>query len=403
MHRERELSPTVGVILACATFGAVGASMTVPGTLLPVLLDALRIRLVEAGSMFALLGVGYLLSAASAGPVIRLCGLRAVLSIGMLGYAAGAGGFGAVSTWWGAATTLFISGLGWGVVEVALSTLFIAIGGARSANLLNLGQLSFGVGAFVGPAAAAWVVAGGVSWRAVFEVAGGLTALTALAWALQPIRRAAPVDASPAQAKTTPLRSKLTVVMALMLAAGVGVEMGTGGWLSKYMVGVRGVDLSYGGTVVSLYWMGIAAGRLILSATSQYFNQERLLVGLTISAVAAFAFGLATQHPALAAAAFAVTGLAISGIFPGVLALAGKYHPQNVPGITSVVITGGGLGGIIIPWVMSAVADGFGLVAGMAFYVVMCALMIVLAIAINALRPAMADGSGVSRAVASGS
>jgi fucose permease len=394
MHRERELSPTVGVILACATFGAVGISMTVPGTLLPVLVEALRIRLVEAGSMFALLGVGYLLSAASAGPVIRICGLRAVLSIGMLVYAAGTGGFGAVSTWWGAATMLLIAGLGWGGVEVALSTLFIAIGGARSANLLNLGQLFFGVGCFIGPAAA-WVVAGGVSWRAVFEVAGGLTALTALAWALQPIRRAAPVDESPAQAKTTPLRSKLTVVMASMLAAGVGVEMGTGGWLSKYMVGVRGVDLRYAGTVVSLYWMGIAVGRLILSATSQYFNQERLLVGLTISAAAAFAFGLATQHSVLATAAFAVTGLAISGIFPGMLALAGKYHPQNVPGITSVVITGGGLGGIIIPWVMSAIADGFGLVAGMGFYLVMCGLMIVLAIAIDALRPAMVDKSGV--------
>ena len=396
MHRERELSTTVGVILASATYAAVGACMTLPGTLLPVLVDAFRIRLVEAGSMFALLATAYLLSVASAGPVIRLCGMRAVLSIGMLGFAAGFAGFGLVSTWWGGATMMFISGLGFGVVEVALNTLLIAIGGERRANLLNLAQFFFAVGAFVGPAVAARVVAGGVSWRAVFEVAGGLTASTALAWALQPIRRAAPVDESPAQAKTPPLRSKLTVVMALMLAAYVGAEMGTGGWLSKYMVQVRGVDLSYAGTAVSLYWMGIAAGRLILSATSQYFNEERLVLGLTIWAAAAFAFGLATQHPALAVAAFAVTGLAFSGIFPGVLALAGRYHPQNVAGITSVVVTGAGLGGIIIPWVMSAIADGFGLVAGMGFYLLMCGLMIVLAIAINVLRPATGDRSGVT-------
>jgi fucose permease len=148
------------------------------------------------------------------------------------------------------------------------------------------------------------------------------------------------------------------------------------------------VDLRYAGTTVSLYWMGLAAGRLILSATSQYFSEARLVLGLTIWAAAAFAFGLVAQHPALAVAAFAVTGLGFSGIFPGVIALAGRYHPQNVAGITSVVVTGAGLGAIIIPWVMSAVADGFGLVAGMGFYLLMCGLMIVFAVAINALGPA---------------
>ncbi|MFI5398331.1 MAG: MFS transporter [Candidatus Binatia bacterium] len=391
MHRERDMSATVGVVLAAASFAAVGGCLTVPGTLLPVLVDAFKIRLVEAGSMFALQATAYLLSVIAAGRVIQRCGMRAVLSLGMLGFAAGFAGFGVVSTWWGGATMLFISGLGFGLVEVALNTLLIAIGGARRANLLNLTHLFFGVGAFIGPAAAAHAVAGGVSWRAVFGVAGGLAAAVALGWALQPISRAARVDERPARAGSTPLRSKLTMTMALMLAVYVGAEMGIGGWLSKYMVEVRGVDLSYAGTAVSLYWMGLAAGRLVLSATSQYMHEQRLVLGLTIFAAAAFAFALVTQQPGLAVAAFAVTGLGFSGIFPGVMALAGTYHPQNVAGITSVVVTGAALGGIIIPWVMSAVADGFGLVAGMGFYLMMCGLMIVLAVAINVLGPATSD------------
>jgi fucose permease len=392
MHRERELSATVGVILASATFAAVGGCLTVPGTLLPVLVDAFHIRLVEAGSMFALQATAYVLSVATAGPVIQRCGMRAVLSIGMLGFAAGIGGFGMTSTWWGGATMLFISGLGFGVVEVALNTLLITLGGARRANLLNLAQFFFAVGAFVGPAASARVVAAGVSWRTVFGVAGGLAAAVALGWVIQPIRHAARADDSPAQAKTTSLRSALTIVMALMLAAYVGAEMGTGGWLSKYMVEVRGVDLSYAGTAVSLYWMGLAVGRLLLSLTSQFMSEERLVLGLTIWAAAAFALGLVIPQPAPAVAAFALTGFGFSGIFPGIIALAGRYHPQNVAGITSVVITGAGLGGIIIPWVMSAIADGFGLVAGMGFYLLMCGVMVVLAVAINVLAPA--GGSG---------
>jgi fucose permease len=395
MHRERELSASVGVILASATFAAVGGCLTVPGTLLPVLVDAFGIRLVEAGSMFALQAVAYVLSVATAAPVIQRCGMRAVLSIGMLGFAAGFAGFGMMTTWWGGATMLFISGLGFGAVEVALNTLVVALGGERRANLLNLTQFFFAVGAFIGPAAAARVVAGGVSWRVVFGVAGGLAAAVALGWGLQPIRHAARVADSPALAKTAPLRSKLTIAMALMLAAYVGAEMGIGGWLSKYMVEIRGVDLSYAGTAVSLYWMGLAVGRLLLTATSQYVTEERLVLGLTIGAAGAFALGLAVHQPALAVAAFALTGFGFSGIFPGVIALAGRYHPQNVAGITSVVITGAGLGGIVIPWVMSAVADGFGLVAGMGFYLLMCGVMVVLAVAINVLGPVASGGSEV--------
>lgn len=400
MHRERDMSATVGVVLAAASFAAVGGCLTVPGTLLPVLVDALNIRLVEAGSMFALQATAYLLSVVSAGYVIQRCGMRVTLCVGMLGFAAGFAGFGLVSTWSGGATMMFISGLGFGVVEVALNTLLVAMGGARRGNLLNLAHLFFAVGAFIGPAVAARAVAGGVSWRTVFGVAGGLAAAVALGWALQPIRQATRVDDIPAQAPATPLRSKLTLVMALMLAAYVGAEMGIGGWLSKYMVTVRGVDLSYAGAAVSLYWMGLAAGRLVLSATSQYFSEQRLVLGLTIFAAAAFAFALVTPQPALAVVAFALTGLGFSGIFPGVIALAGRYHPDNVAGITSAVVTGAALGGITIPWVMSAVADGFGLVAGMGFYLIMCGLMIVLAIAINALGPATSDSSEVLQSAA---
>jgi len=37
------------------------------------------------------------------------------------------------------------------------------------------------------------------------------------------------------------------------------------------------------------------------------------------------------------------------------------------------------MGSIVIPWLMSAIADGFGLTAGMGFFVVMTAVMSVLA------------------------
>src|SRR5512139_27008 len=180
MPEEAHRSVTFVVILASAAFAAVGGCLTVPGTLLPVLVEAFRIRLVEAGSMFALQGTAYLLSVIAAGRIIRPWGMRVAITVGMLALAAGYAGFGVVSTWWGGAAMMFISGLGIGLVEVALNTLLVDIGGKRRSNLLNLAHLFFGLGAVVVPAAAAWAVAAGMSWRAVFGLAGGLAATVAL-------------------------------------------------------------------------------------------------------------------------------------------------------------------------------------------------------------------------------
>ncbi len=398
MRRHAEPSTIAGVVLAAASFAAIGGCLTVPGTLLPVLVDAFQIRLVDAGSMFALQATAYLLSVVSAGRIVPRFGTRVALSLGMLGFALGFAGFGLVSNWRGGAAMMFLSGLGFGVVEVALNTLLIAMAGARRANLLNLAHLFFGVGAFVGPVLAARAVAAGISWRAVFAAAGVLAATVALGWAVQPITRSARTDERPTAASAATLHSRLTVTMAVLLGVYVGAEMGIGGWLSKYMVEVRRVDLSYAGVAVSLYWMGLAAGRLVLSVTSHRVAEQRLMLYLTGAAAVALAFALLTPVPALAVAAFAVTGLGFSGIFPGVIALAGKSRPHDVAGVTSVVVTGAALGGIVIPWTMSAVAEGFGLVAGMTFYLLMCALMIVLAVAINALQPATSDRSRVLEA-----
>ena len=59
------------VVLSAASFGILGGCLTLPGTLLPLLVERFGIRLVEAGSMLALQPVGYLLAVTVAGRLIE--------------------------------------------------------------------------------------------------------------------------------------------------------------------------------------------------------------------------------------------------------------------------------------------------------------------------------------------
>lgn len=386
---SRPPAPTLRFIvtLSAASFGVLGACLTLPGTLLPLLVEQFGVRLVEAGSMLALQPSGYLLAVVAAGHLIDRFGMRAVLSVGLLTSAAGFAGFGLASGWISGAAMMFVTGLGFGVMEVGTNTLLISIGGERRANLLNFAHLFFGVGSFIGPGVSVHAVAAGVSWRIAFAVAGLLTASVGVGWSFLQLAVTARSAAGPSAPRNASLHLRLALWLAVMLGLYVGAEMGIGGWLTKYMITVRGVTLTYAGNALSVYWLGLAAGRLGLSVWSHHAREQTLLLALTVFAAIAAVAALIVETPSRAVLCFAATGVGFSGIFPAVIALGGRYHPYDTARVTSVMIAGAGIGGIVIPWVMSAIADGVGLVAGMGFYAGICTVMALLAVVVTRSLP----------------
>lgn len=374
------------IALASASFGVLGACLTLAGALLPVIVQELGISLMGAGSLLALYPFGFLLSVMGAGRLIDRFGVVRVLTVGVGVAALGFGAFGAAPSWvWGAAL-MFVAGLGFGATEVAANATLIAIGGDRSANILNFAHLFFGVGSFVAPVLATQTVAAGISWRLTFYAAGLLTLAIALAWSR--VRLAEP-ERHPGKASEPHGASRPAVILllSLTLAVYVGTEMGIGNWVSKYMVSVRGASLTEGGNALSAYWFGLALGRLLLTFVPRRGGDEALLIGLAMLSTIGLVAALWFESSAAVTLALTVTGFGFSGIFPGVVALGGRYQPHDVAGATSAIITGAGAGGIVIPWLMAAVAESAGLTVGMSFYAGMCGVMALLTMAVLKLRP----------------
>lgn len=376
-------------VAACssASFAVFGAFLTLPGALLPLLVEQFGIRLVEAGSMLAFQWAAYLVAVLGAGRLLEHLTARLVLSASMLMMATGIAAFGLVSSWLGGALTLFVGGLGMGVMEVAANTLLIDVGGERRSNLLNFSHLFFGVGSFVAPALSTHAVAAGWSWRLPFFAVGALTAVVAVAWHAVPgtDRRA---DSRPSdQTAATRVDRRLVVVLAALLGVYVGVETGVGTWLTKYLVSVRGFALDQAGNVLSLYWLALAVARLVLSVLAHRVREETVITWLAFGTCVALALALAADATRTAVLGFVLTGAALSGIFPAVIALGGRQHPHRAARVTAALIAGAGVGGIVIPWLMSAVADAAGLVVGMGFYVVVAAGMLGLALAVQSMLP----------------
>jgi MFS family permease len=110
---------------------------------------------------------------------------------------------------------------------------------------------------------------------------------------------------------------------------------------------------------VSLFWLGLLAGRLLVSFGYRAHRQEPLLLGLSLLALAALVAALLAAVPWLAGGMFLLSGLGFSAVYPVVMVLVGQHFREEQSLAIGVVSTGGGIGSLAFPFAMAAIAQRF--------------------------------------------
>ena len=132
--------------------------------------------------------------------------------------------------------------------------------------------------------------------------------------------------------------------------------------------------------LVSLFWMGLLAGRFGVPLLYKGSRPDAVLVGLSALATASIALLMLLGY----AAHYAITndigrgllflaGLGCSIYYPGVMTLLGKCFPLAQSQAIGFAATGGGIGSFIFPFLMSSIAQNWGIRAGFATYGVFAA------------------------------
>lgn len=157
------------------------------------------------------------------------------------------------------------------------------------------------------------------------------------------------------------------------------------GWIVKYFVDSNIMTIEYAQMLASLLWVVILAGRLTCAFLGDRISKKVLLL-ITSSGTAAFyLLLLSTSNLRIITIAIMGLGFSMAGIYPTTVSTVGNII-KSYPMAMGVLLVLGGVGAILMPIITGALADAFGIFAGMGAIVVAIILMLVCVI-LYALRP----------------
>ena len=153
-------------------------------------------------------------------------------------------------------------------------------------------------------------------------------------------------------------------------------ETSVTGWMVTYFKDsgiIAGVLSTY---TVTVMWGATLVARLLIAFVFPFKNPCKAMVVMGAGCIVTY-FGLMLAHSQTAAIVLLFCfAFAMAGMNPTAVACAGKMTSVTSMG---VMLPAAGLGAILMPWLIGVVADGAGLLAGMACNIVPCAGMLVFA------------------------
>jgi len=344
-------------------FVALGLPAGALGVAWPQMRASLGAPLAGLGLLLAALTVAYFVASAGSGALGARLGTATLLASGCGLAACGVLGLGLATAWWMVPAVTLLLGGGSGLIDAAANAHTSLNRGVRFMGWLHA---SWAAGAALGPLVVVTAMRMTGSWRASFIVmavaflaVGFLVSYRRHDWIGKALD---PHQAPEAATEQGSGRRRALVLLIGLFVLGAGLEATAGDWCYTQLTAGRSLPASLAGLGATLFWAGLAGGRVAMGLFANRIAPDRLLdISIALSAVGAVAFWLA---PPLASAVIALPmlGAAVSVIFPLLLSItparvgsamtshavgyelaAGTLGGGGLPALTGLVLQSAGL------------------------------------------------------------
>jgi fucose permease len=361
--------PVAAGVLACLSLLVIGWT----GLLVPSLIRSVKDAFDQSD---AGLGLFYLLHASCyatgslvGGLATERLGRRTVLVGGALLHGAGIAALGLAPSWAVFLLAALPTGLGAGILDGGANGLILDLYTTGRGRALNLLHLFFSIGALAAPLTIGQLLAGDIGWQAI--VVGTAVAVVPLVVlfgvvAMPGGHRRRPAHTAAARAPR-PRPSRVLVLLGLAIGLYVAAEVGVSSWLVRFL---EPAPITTATVALSLYWAGLAVGRLVSSQLADRFNHRRFAAACAFGMAVALAGAIAVPSLPISIALFGLAGVASGPIYPMIVAIGGDRYPDRTAAVSGFLGGTAVFGSIIYPPVMGFLSVTVGLAVAMAGNVV---------------------------------
>jgi MFS transporter, FHS family, glucose/mannose:H+ symporter len=231
----------------------------------------------------------------------------------------------------------------------------------RAASALRM-ILFFALAMMLVPVILGLALDAGASWRWILVAEGCLALTLGLAAIFLPLLDVCGRQNVRLEQFREVIRFNPKLLLGMVIAGFtyVGAEMILNIWLPKFQIDVFGSSDALASLAMTLFWVGLVTGRLVVMTLTRRFSPARLLLVLSGS-LAVFAVALAFAPSQGVSLVLSVgTGLAASASYGLIGSYAGRFPGWQAAVATSLFILSGSIGSIAFPYLVGPLASAAG-------------------------------------------
>ena len=322
------------------------------------------------GVYYLVTALAYGVGALFGGRFIRRFGARLILPSAAALMAVGLLIQGFTGAWIVFALAGVLTSIGASSTDVGIQALVLDLFPHARSRALNLLHVTYGVGALMAPLLLATLVALGVPWQWLMTGSGIAMAIAGVGLALtvppDPVLHASTAGVEIAETAETAARTHrlplFLLVMAVSITCYVAAEAGVSDWLVRYL---DALPITQASLALTLFWAGIAVGRLVFARIGNRLDPQRSAVVLAVAGGAMLTVALMLPISPASPLLFGAVGLAFGPIFPLMVAAAGARMPGESATVTGTLVFAAVVGVVIYPPAIGFLSAVIGLHAAM--------------------------------------
>lgn len=310
--------------LIYVSFISLGLPDSLLGSAWPQMQESLGVSLSLGGVISFLITASTILSSLMSHQVIQRFGTGAVTMCSVALTALALFGFSLSNSFFALCLWAIPYGLGAGSVDAALNN-FVAL--HRKAKHMSWLHCFWGIGATGGPYIMGLCLSRGMGWQAGYRTISFLQmALTLILLLSLPLwkKQELPLSGGETVRPQTPQWGKMLKRPGVKAALTAfffysALELTTGLWGSSYMVAVRGISPETAAKWISLFYLGITAGRFFSGFLTLRFSDDAMVRLGEGTAIVGILLILLPLHNLFLCLGLILTGLGCAPIYPSLL------------------------------------------------------------------------------------